>query len=269
MKKLLGLLVSCLMCSQASAYVVTTNTGAVGGASSWSIYDGTFFADLRAALANPVNFGAGGVVSESITLNGFSGGTLDLTGSDAFVASWWSDSAVTAQHLAAVQSFFLAGGDVILFQDDSGHDAFGTLLGLSSINGANNPVTVTAPLTGPFGAPGPINQSGAISYLDNAAVLALGGTICGSNNGGRAVMACFDRGVYAPTAGKLIVVTDIDLISSAYSPTPTYAPLDNKGRLGLNLFAQLATPNELPEPSSIALAGLALLAVGATRKKQA
>ncbi len=264
-----------IMSATANAYLITAN-GAIGGAGEWNVATGSNHTGLRSALADTANFGSGGVVNESITINAFGGGTLDLSSSDAFLAAWWGDGVVTQQQRDEVTRFFQNGGDLILFQDDSSHDVFGADLGLGAIDGTSDPTTIFAPLDGPFGSPNPVSQAGNVSHLDNASIHSLGGTICGTNAAGQATIACFAEGAYGVGYGSLTIVSDIDLISAWGGAS--YSPLNDKGILGLNIFANAmattssnteATTNDVDEPSAMLLLSIGLLGLFQRRRKTA
>jgi hypothetical protein len=249
----------------------------VGGASqaitsdsdSWA-WDGSYLTGFRAALENPVYFGPAGVVNRSIqttTLGAVNAGTL--AGVNMFVGTWISD-AQAAPMSAAVMNFFLGGGDLFLLQDDAAHDGLGTALGISTTQSTGSVSNGGAPLfDGPFGVATDVKQYYNIGQLDAAAIAARNGHVGGTNAEGQITSAYWKAGEYAPGAGALFIIADIDMISTTtVCGLPvcggSYSPLNANGIYALNTFSFLqsngGTP-PIPEPETYArmLAGLGLM----------
>ena len=235
-------------------------SGSISNNSGDWAWDGANMAPFRAALQNPANFGPGGTVSQSIqTVNLPSITPATLAGIDVFVSPWWNEAQSAGFH-ATITNWFLAGGSMLLYNDDTSHDGLGAALGVPTIDGSQNPSTDGAPLfNGPFGIAASILQQGLIGHLNAADILANGGTIAGVNNLGQPIAAIWDFGAYAPGAGRLVIVADVDTVSSFYGNV-NYSPLNNNGRFALNTAAFLAQSEEVPEPASIALWSLVSVA---------
>jgi hypothetical protein len=264
----------------ASPYVVGGAAGAITSDSGDWAWDGAYLTGFRAALENPAYFGPAGVVNRSIsttTLGAVNAGTL--SGVNMFVGTWISD-AQAAPITAAVTSFFLGGGDLFLLQDDSGHDGLGSALGLSTTASTGSVSNGGAPLfSGPFGNAHDVNQFYLTGQLDGAAIAAHNGHIGGTNADGQITSAFWKAGEYAPGAGSLFIIADIDMISTTTAcglPVcgGSYAPLNDNGIYALNTFSFLqsngGTP-PIPEPETYALmlGGLGLMAWLARRRKTA
>ncbi len=218
--------------------------------------DGSLAA-YRGALENATNFGAGGVVSREIqtsTLTQINATTL--AGVDAFIAPAWHDSA-PATAVNAVKDFFLAGGHLILMNDRNDFDPVGDAIEIPTlVQTSATTSTGNAPLfDGPFGAFGAINHAGLRGNLDPAVVSNTGGTAVGFGQFGGITAAVWDAGVFAPGAGSLVIITDVDMVRT----TGSFSPLNNNGRFGLNIAAFVVnSDNVVPEPGTCLLLFLGL-----------
>ena len=264
--------------AQAGPYVVGGASQAlISNSLSWA-WDGAFLANFRTALENPANFGPAGIVNRSIqttTMNTVDAGSL--AGVNMFVGTWIENSQA-ASMTAAVKSFFLGGGDLFLLQDDSGHDALGTSLGLSTTASTGSVSNGGAPLFhGPFGNAVNVQQFYNVGQLDGAAIAAHHGHIGGINMEGQITSAYWAAGEYAPGSGSMFVVADIDMIATTTAcglPVcgASYAPLNDNGIYALNTFSFLqgtgGTP-PVPEPQTYALmlGGLGLVGLIARRRQ--
>ena len=254
----------------AAPYVVGGAAQAlITGSGSWA-WDGSYLTGFRAALENPVYFGPTGVVDRSIqttTLGAVNAGTL--AGVNMFVGTWIEDGQA-APMSDAVKSFFLGGGDLFLLQDDSAHDGLGTALGISTSASTGSVSNGGVPLfSGPFGNATNVSQLYLVGQLDAAAIAAQNGHVGGTNADGQVTSAYWKAGEYAPGAGSLFIIADIDMIATTTACGQpicggSYDPLNNNGIYALNTFSYLqsqgGTP-PIPEPETYALmlAGLGLM----------
>jgi hypothetical protein len=208
-------------------------------------FDGGGLVGYRAALASAANFGPGGAVPVSVTTVAVSSFTPgDLSDIDGLLIPWWA-APDAAPHVNAVKDYFLAGGDLFILADNPGNDPVNAALGVPTLFPGVPPgaTSGTAPLyAGPFGAAASVTQFFAVGQLDPATVTLLGGRVVGTNAGERPVAAVWDRNAYAPGAGRLVIVTDVDMLVESFGAAAVYEPLaarNDNGRFGLNATAFL------------------------------
>ncbi len=225
----------------ASDLVVAGQGCAIGGYSWWSLCytePGDVLGPFSTAVETDANFGAGGTITDDVDIVALD--TLDATvldGVDVFVSTWWYEGQ-SEPYDSLLANWFLDGGDLVLFQDDTYVDGIGTLLGVPTAGSSTGSVSNGgAPLfDGPFGLAGNVTQNGNVGMLNEADVLAQGGTVAGRNEEGQVTVAYWNDGDYAPGSGRLVIVADIDMITSNFG-TATYAPLNDNGRFALNVIA--------------------------------
>jgi hypothetical protein len=281
-KLLAGAALSAFSLSANAGYIVGGASGAIADqSSSWS-WDGSYMSNFRSALSNPLNFGPGGVVNRAISTTNLS--TVDsttLAGVNMFVGAWNSD-AQGGLFSAAVMTFFLGGGDLLLLQDDSAHDPLGSSLGLNTTASTGSDSNGGAPLyNGAFGVATNVHQLYLVGQLSAAEISANHGHIGGTNADGQITSAYWAAGEYAAGAGALFISADIDMIATTdgncgpscgahYGTGGLSGGLDNNAIYALNTFSFLQSnggTRPVPEPSSILLAGTALLAMVLRRRK--
>lgn len=273
---LLGVLFLALVPNLAAAYVVG-GPGAAFQVSSqgWAWEGGAFVTEFRTALEDPIYFGPGGVVEETIVTVDITPNAAGLAGVDGFIAPWWRRDE-SAPFDADVVNFFLGGGDLWLLQDSGpnqpgtgsvlGRDGIGDLLGIPTVGQtAITPVNGIAPLfDGPFGIANNVGQGGGEEgFLSTADVLAANGTIIGTNTENQVIAAAWGANQFAPGAGALIIVADIDMFTTQAS----FYPLDDNGIFTLNAFAFLSGSEEpiptvpVPPTGLLLLLGLGLTGI--------
>ncbi len=217
-----------------SSYVIGGPDNSISNA-SWG-WDGGLLAGLREALADPDNFGPDGAVKTKIQATSLSEITpKNLSELDAFVSSYWSDFQV--QNEEAILNFFLSGGDLILLQDGPHHDRIGSLLGLGVVESDGSPSHGIAPLFhGPFGTASDVQQAGATGCLGLENMLLLFGQVAAINESGQVTAAYWQRGEYSPSAGSLLIINDVDMVSTLAD----YHTMNDNARFALNGFGLLA-----------------------------
>lgn len=214
----------------------------------WS-WDGSEHRDWRSAIENPTNFGSSGVVTTTVDTVDLSEITADsLSGIDAFVSSWWTTTQ-SAAYESLLVDFFLAGGDLVLLQDNTDRDGVGEELGIETVSNFQSGATaVTSPLNGSFGYVGSVSPRGQFGRLSESAITSRGGAVCGTDGAGQPTIACWSEGEYAAGAGSLVIVGDTDFLTSNDGGA-NYSTLNAKGRLGLNIIEFLI--NDEPSPSPL------------------
>lgn len=249
------------------------------GSGEWS-WDGDYLTGFRAALENPSNFGPAGTVNraiQTVTLGSVDAGSL--AGVDMFVGTWISDADAITMN-TAVSDFFFSGGDLFLLQDDSGHDGLGANLGLSTTASTGSVSNGGAPLfSGPFGSAVDVQQFYLVGQLDPLAIAAKNGHVGGTNVDGQVTSAYWKAGEYAPGAGALFIIADIDMIATTTACGlavcgASFAPLNDNGIYALNTFSFLQSQGgspPVPEPEAYALmlAGLAVVLGVRVRRREA
>lgn len=202
-------------------------------ANGWAWDGGPNLAGYRAALQDPGKFGPAGIVGATITpvfLNSVDDTTL--AGADGFIAPWWTDANTPPAAATAVVDFFLAGGDLILLQDDPAHDAIGELLGIPSSASTGSVSNGTAPLfQGPFGTASDVVQMFNVGQLSAVDVAARNGTAGATNADGQITAAYWDENDYAPGAGRLLIIADVDMWADS---SAIYSPPNANGTFALN-----------------------------------
>jgi len=258
--RLLTLMSAAAIAQAAGTFTIAGPSSALSPQSgSWNWENGSNTTKWRNGMANTANFGPSGIVTTSINqvvLSTINAGTL--AGINAFVSPWWFDDASNSAPFDAVlQTYFLGGGSLILLDDSTGRDGIATLLGLGTGPQGTQPWTALgAALTGPFGNPGSIAASGEIGTLSAAAIAAHGGSICATNTNNQPTAACFARGAYAPGAGAMIIVADID----TWTSQADFNAVNGNARFALNGTAFIVTggagsPSTPPAASGVPTLG--------------
>ncbi len=172
---------------------------------------------LATTLADPSMFGPAGVVNRRVALTDFSALTPGLMARLRAVIIPWIADPDAASYAETLRGYYQAGGNLWLLQDDLHHDPIGELLGIPTptlTGGEPRATNGTAPVyDGPFGAAVDVRQLFAYGALDAGDVAARGGTIVGTATAtGENVVAAWERGDYAPSAGRMVIATDVDAV---------------------------------------------------------
>jgi|GEM_PF-1085436 hypothetical protein len=265
--------------AHAQTYRVGGFTSEVTPASdSWS-WNGSEHTELRAALASPTYFGPGGIVPTTIQLFDLADANPStLAGIDCLVVPWVEDGNLSNEQLLNIRDAFLNGMDIFLLQDGSDRDPVGAFLGIPSAGSSDGSDSTgtpggTALFAGAFGVVESVGQAGQVGQLDPDGITANNGTVAARNASNQITAALWNQGQYAPGAGAIVSIGDVDMISGNFGGADYGPPLgsaNNKGRFGLNIFAFLATnvggSANAPEPSSLAL--IALIGAGIVARRR-
>ena len=105
--------------------------------------------------------------------------------------------------VAALQSFFLSGHDLILLDDDTSHDLIAQTLGIPTLYGADQTVSNVSnggsPLfNGPFGTTSNVTQTGTIGQLSPTDMTNHGGHVGAINASGQVTAAYWNSGDTPP-----------------------------------------------------------------------
>jgi hypothetical protein len=257
-------------------YVLGGLVGAISGDPSYG-WDGPYNTAFRTAVQTAANFGAGGTVSTPVSTANVTN-TGNLSGIQGLVVPWWSNASASTAQVNQVYAFFTSGGDLLLAEDDSGHDPIGVKLGLPTLGTAGSAWTPAGALaTGPFGPVGSVTAYFNIGYFSASAVAGLGGTVGATDGGGNVTAAYWPKGTFCPTCGALVMEGDVDV----WATGATFAPLNADGRFTLNLVAYMVQntgnlngggPSTTPAPATIWLTLIGLISSGfyvAYRTRQA
>ncbi len=280
LKVIAGSALALLSMSASAGYVVGGASGAIANESGPWAWDQAYLAGFRSALENPLNFGPAGVVNRSISTTNLA--TVDaatLASVNMYVAAWNSDSQGNL-FAPAVLNFFLAGGDLLLLQDDSSHDPIGGLLGMHTSPSTGSDSNGGAPLfDGAFGVATNVHQLYSVGQLSAAEITAHNGHIGGTNASGQITSAYWKAGEYAAGAGALFISADIDMIATTdgncgpvcgahYGTGGLAGGMDDNARYALNTFSYLQeSGGAVPEPATVFLmvGGLLLLTLRARK----
>ncbi len=158
---------------------------------------------------------------------------------DCILSPWMWDGDLSAYELAAAQYHFLNGGDLILFCDSSYTDEIAASLGIP-VSGYASDYAINAVgflADGPFGDSTGAYTGGSVGTLDLIDVAVANGEVLATNNAGQVIAAFWDDNRYAPGAGRMIIVTDINTVAGGFGGWD-YTNLNNPNtRFALNLFA--------------------------------
>jgi hypothetical protein len=132
-----------------------------------------------------------------------------------------------------------------------------------------------APLfNGRFGTATDVTQHYAVGQLDETAILAKNGRVGGRNVEGQVTSAYWKAGEYAPGAGSLFIIADIDMIATTSGCGLAVCGADYTGMnanaiYALNTFSFLQENGGSPvsAPGTLLLAGSALVVLGRVRRR--
>lgn len=245
------------MCLLATAAVALTGSaaradytfGGIAGGQGWT-WDGQGMTAYRNAMQNPANFGPGGVVGAPVSTTTISSlSPSNLATINCFVSPANGNGQYSAGDVQNITNFFLAGGDLLLLCDDQNYDAIAAALNVPSTGAGLGVISASTtgvnPLSsGPFGSVSVFNQAYLVGWLNASDVAAKNGHVAAVNANGVAA-AYWDRGEYAPGAGKLVIITDVDTLAGNNNGYPGMAQFgvnNANAVLALNTTAFFVVP---------------------------
>lgn len=208
---------------------------------SWTL-NGSAMGTTREKLLEESNFGAAGIVERVVEITDTADEiTADLLQDfDLFFIGFFpdlSDNAFSDDELDAFYTWVEGGGAMLITCDGGGYDAVCERFGAPIVGGADHLANAAGPgfdhpvLDGPFGAVYQIGASGSIGrFADDVG----GNVLMRSATGGWPMVIAARIG-----AGKVVLMTDIDMVSRFGLSTGSYINYPNDVFFG-NAVAWLA-----------------------------
>lgn len=251
--------------------------GSYDGSVSSRPFTGSDYSNARTHLLNPANFGAGGVVSEAVSIlpavSSVSGATL--AGVDIFVITECSTRG--AAEVSALTSYVMGGGNLLVVEDsmagsDLANQVLSALDGTTMSGGGGSQgsnvgaiIGATPALAGPFAAVGPLSASLTSVITPGSALV---GTV---SNSGALMAGEILPGALGASSGAVLAMGDVLFMNFFVPPATLYGDdVDNANYL-MNWVAGGGSgpgPTVIPEPATMALGLLGLVAI-AVRKRRA
>lgn len=207
----------------------------------WTL-DGPNMKRTADKLLNTANFGAGGIIPRSITIDNVAGvdsvTSARLANYDLFFVGYLFDSslaAFTSNELDAMKSYVMGGGTMVVSCDDPGYDKVCDFFGYPVLSTAPNPLKPTVygashPIfNGPFGQVTSFEGSQTIGYFFDET----GADVLARDSNNLPVMLEKRFGT-----GRLILIADVDFVALACTTGGTVTSAND--RLLGNLFAYAA-----------------------------
>ncbi|MEZ6319249.1 MAG: hypothetical protein R3B49_10950 [Phycisphaerales bacterium] len=257
----------CLFSAGISAHARPTNYFLMGPSANATDYgdpyshywawNGAYLSGFVGALVDDDNFGhlaEFGYQRPTLSTSFNALNKAFLTRADGIVSPWWNDAAISSYEVSLARYHFLHGGDLLLFDDDANHDAIAADLGVPTVSSAYANAFVTGttfPFDGPFGTVTSVHTAGIVGALSPTDIATHHGHVLAVDGSGKPIIAYWDRDEYAPGAGKMIIVTDIDMVSSYGGADFSPGGRNDNGIFGLNLVAGLLSGGNACNPADV------------------
>lgn len=266
-------------------YVVAGDDPAATG-DQWGLHE-SYYSDLRATLADPANFGASGKVQAIYTIGAPRTLPLTSTSLDGIDVYFVAARDIAASEVPVLQAFIRRGGSLVINSNGPGFFDTTAWLGFTlstrliygdgpapydTTHQAPSPSKVVAAqvahpvVAGPFGSVATFENwhsvAGFTTVPTGATVLART-TLTGPYGSGPkvatitdvATLAVFPVGAFGAGSGPVVVTSDVDTYSNAYTTALGY-PTDARctlvgttnGTLARDTFAWIAAQKALLPP---------------------
>lgn len=247
----LATIVPAILVQAANAATIRVLTPDKGGARSFDFLTGGRFNNVRDALTNPANYGAGGIVTDTVdylpSVTEFN--STNLSGADVVILA--HDTKRSESEINALNTFVQNGGGILAFGNNVASD-LSTILGSTfgryrdgtgiRVSNAESPIA-----NGPFGTFAAGTYTGT-SFGGLFGTVGEHGTV-GITRGGIPFAATYDFGT-----GRAAVFHDEEMFISAWMGGADRRWNTTHNAYFLNAFDYVANgnpPTSVPEPSNL------------------
>jgi hypothetical protein len=269
-------------------YVVVGDDPNVTG-DAWGLHE-SYFSDLRGVITNAANFGSSGTVNASFTIGAPRALPLTTHSLDGVDVYFVAARDIDSSEAPVLQAFVQRGGALILNSNAPGFFDATSWLGFTmsprvvygdgpapydTTHRAPTPSSVVAGQTnnpvinGPFGSISTFNNWHTVAGFTTvpaAATVLARTTLTGPDDNGSAhnititnvaTLAVIPAGNNGPGSGPIVISSDVDTYSNAYTtalgyPTDSLCTLTGttNGTLARNTFAWIAAQKATPAPTT-------------------
>jgi PEP-CTERM motif len=266
------------------------NVGGIDAARSFRAFSSVDYENIRARLLNPANFGAGGVVPDTVAFapDLSVANAASLAGLDVLVMSEvfkQPGSPLFAGEAEAIRDFVLGGGCLCMITDTlhatnppggngtSPTNAILSLFGAGAV-GASDLTGLQSSLAGAITGSGGIVTSGLFGTLTAGSnfgatwhnpLTAVGPTVAFASRNGTPVAMGIEPGALGVGSGGVLVTGDI-LFADFFIPPDGTDALENEAN-AIMFLNFLSGCKPVPEPSSLFLSAIGLGGLAVARRR--